>query len=173
MLHFLLLAMQAQLTLARPNGAPTAACDHMTPPHGGNAPQPMETNPYNLEFRRSGGGSLYQYSVTLTSKSGMGEMFKGFLVQARREHSSEVVQLGEAVSKLVLNLKSSSWGEKMFNFITRLYSIDLFTVFGKLFWDLFHREIKSCFPGNKVAYVLKFGECGKRQFLIKFEFKHF
>ncbi len=24
-----------------------------------------------------------------------------------------------------------------FNFITRLYSIDLFTVFGKLFWDLF------------------------------------
>ncbi len=24
-----------------------------------------------------------------------------------------------------------------FNFITRLYSMDLFTVFGKLFWDFF------------------------------------
>ncbi len=96
MLHVLLLAMQAQLTLARPNGAPTAACDHMTPPHGGNAPQTIETNPYKVEFRRNGGGSLYQYSVTLKSKSGTGEMFKGFLVQARREHSLEVLQLGEA-----------------------------------------------------------------------------
>ncbi len=33
-------------------------------------------------------------------------------------------------------------------------------------------KLKSYFPGNKVAYVLKFGKCGKRQFLIKFEFTH-
>ncbi len=34
-------------------------------------------------------------------------------------------------------------------------------------------DIKSYFPGNEVAYVLKFGKCGKRQFLMKFEFTHF
>ncbi len=42
----------------------------------------------------------------------------------------------------------------------------LLTVLGKLFWDLFHHEIKSCFPGNKVAYVLKFGKRGKINFTI-------
>ncbi len=52
------------------------------------------------------------------------------------------------------------------NFITRLCSMDLFTLFGKLFWDLFHYKIKSYFPGNKVAYVLKFGKCGKINFTI-------
>ncbi len=30
-----------------------------------------------------------------------------------------------------------AWVYAVLNFITRLYSIDLFTVFGKLFWDLF------------------------------------
>ncbi len=62
---------------------------------------------------------------------------------------------------------------KDLNFITRLYSMDLFTVFGKLFWDLFHYEIKSYSLENKVTYVLKFGKCGKRHFLIKFEFSLF
>ncbi len=58
------------------------------------------------------------------------------------------------------------------NFTTRLYYMDLFTVFGKKNWDGFQYEIKSYFPGNKVACVLKYGECGKRQFLTKFEFTH-
>ncbi len=53
---------------------------------------------------------------------------------------------------------------KCLNFITRLYSMDLFTVFGKLFWDLFHYEIKSYSLENKVNYVLKIGKRGKRQF---------
>ncbi len=48
--------------------------------------------------------------------------------------------------------------------------MDLFTVFGKLFWDLFHCEIKSYSLENKVTYVLKFEKCGKRQFLTRFEF---
>ncbi len=39
--------------------------------------------------------------------------------------------------------------------------MDFFTVFEKLFWDLFHHGIKSYFLGNKVAYVLKFGKCRK------------
>ncbi len=43
--------------------------------------------------------------------------------------------------------------------------MDLFTAFRKLFWDLFHSEIKSYFLENKVTYALKFGKCGKRQFL--------
>ncbi len=44
-----------------------------------------------------------------------------------------------------------------FYFITRLYySMDIFTVFGKLFWDIF--------PWKKVANVLKFGECVKINF---------
>ncbi len=51
--------------------------------------------------------------------------------------------------------------------------MDLFTVFGKLFWDLFHYEIKSYSLENKVTYVLKFGKCGKRQFLTRFEFSLF
>ncbi len=34
-------------------------------------------------------------------------------------------------------------------------------------------EIKSYFPRNKVAYVIKFGKCRKIHFFIKFEFKHF
>ncbi len=58
------------------------------------------------------------------------------------------------------------------NFIARLYSIDLFTVFGN-FLGYFSCEIKSYFPWNEVAYVLKFGKCGKRQLSIKFEFTHF
>ncbi len=44
--------------------------------------------------------------------------------------------------------------------------MDLFTVFGGLFWDLFHHEINSYFPGNKVAYVLKFGKCGNINFTV-------
>ncbi len=51
--------------------------------------------------------------------------------------------------------------------------MDLFTVFGKLFWDLFHYEIKSYLLENKVTYVLKFGKCGKRQFLTIFQFNLF
>ncbi len=39
----------------------------------------------------------------------------------------------------------------------------LFTVFGKLFWDLFHYETKSYSLETKVTYVLKFGH----QTLIK------
>ncbi len=49
--------------------------------------------------------------------------------------------------------------------------MDLFSVFGKLFWDLFHYEIKFYFlENNKVTYVLKFGKCGKTQFFTGFEF---
>ncbi len=53
--------------------------------------------------------------------------------------------------------------------------MDLFPVFGNLFWDLLHHEIKSYFPGNKVAYVLvlKFVNVGKDNFFIKIEFNHF
>ncbi len=39
--------------------------------------------------------------------------------------------------------------------------MDIFTLFGKLFWDLFHHEIKSYLSKNKIAYVLKFGKCGE------------
>ncbi len=52
--------------------------------------------------------------------------------------------------------------KKGFNFITRLHSMDLFSVFLKLFWDLFH----SYFPGHKVAYVLKFEKSEKINFTI-------
>ncbi len=51
--------------------------------------------------------------------------------------------------------------------------MDLFTAFGKLFWDLFHYEIKSYFLENKVTYVLKFGKFGKRPFMTRFEFSFF
>ncbi len=57
--------------------------------------------------------------------------------------------------------------------------MDLFTVFGKLFWDLFmniyniYYEIKSYSLENKVTYVLKLGKCGKRQLLTRFEFSPF
>ncbi len=46
--------------------------------------------------------------------------------------------------------------------------MDLFTVFGNLFIDLFHHEIKSHFPGNKVAYVpvQTFGKCVEINFTI-------
>ncbi len=65
-------------------------------------------------------------------------------------------------NRLRFNKNKNLYGSrKHFNFITRLYSIDLFTVFGKLFWDSFHHEIKFYFLGNIVAYVLKFGKCGK------------
>ncbi len=57
--------------------------------------------------------------------------------------------------------------------MTRLYFIDLFTVFDKLFWDLFPVKIKSYFPGNKVAHVLKSGKCVKQFYFIKFEFTFF
>ncbi len=44
-----------------------------------------------------------------------------------------------------------------FNFITKLYFLmGLFTVFGKLFWDIF--------PWKKIAYALKFRECEKINF---------
>ncbi len=46
-------------------------------------------------------------------------------------------------------------------------------MFGKLFWDLFPVKKKSYFPGNKVAFVQKFGKSRKIHFLIKFEFTHF
>ncbi len=49
----------------------------------------------------------------------------------------------------------------------------LFTMFGKLFWDLFHYERKSYILETKVTYLLKFGKCGKRQLLTRFEFKQF
>ncbi len=46
--------------------------------------------------------------------------------------------------------------------------MDLFTVFGKLFWDLFHYEIKSYSLENnlfiKITYLLKFGKCRKINF---------
>ncbi len=48
--------------------------------------------------------------------------------------------------------------------------MDLFIVFKKLFWDLLHYEIESYSLENKVTYVLKFGKCGKRQFLTRFVF---
>ena len=55
----------------------------------------------------------------------------------------------------------------------QLYNKTLFYGFMYCVWEIIlgflSWEIKSYFPGNKVAYVLKFGECGKKPFLIKFE----
>ncbi len=45
--------------------------------------------------------------------------------------------------------------------------MDLFTVFRKIFWDLFHYEIKSYFLENIVTYVPKCGKFEKRPFFKK------
>ncbi len=48
--------------------------------------------------------------------------------------------------------------------------MDLFTVLGKLFWDLSHYKTKTYSLENKETYVLKFGKYGKRQYcLTRFE----
>ncbi len=84
---------------------------------------------------------------------------------------------GDSHQRVLIGIKDpftlSYTSTKHFNFITRLYSMDLFTVFGKLSLDLFHYEIKSYSLENKVTYVLKIGNCGKRQFLTRFEFSLF
>lgn len=64
---------------------------------------------------------------------------------------------------------------KDFNLITRLVSTDLLTVFKKsLLWYItksqliykFHHGVKSYFPINILAYVLKFGKCMKIKFTL-------
>ncbi len=61
--------------------------------------------------------------------------------------------------------------------VLQLHNKTLFYRFIYCVWEIilgfFSCEIKSCFQGNKVVYVLRFGKCGKIQFLIKFEFTHF
>ncbi len=99
MMHVLWLGMLASVALARPNGAPTSACDSMTPRHGGNSPQDMKTNPYMVEFKKKGSGK-YMYMVMLGPKAGMNKKFKGFLIQARPKGANGALmekQIGKVV----------------------------------------------------------------------------
>ncbi len=43
----------------------------------------------------------------------------------------------------VIEVSFTAQFKYVFNFITRLYSMDLFSVFGKNFWDLLHHEISK------------------------------
>lgn len=68
--------------LASPNGAPPAACDHMTPGHGVEAQDTI--SPYHLSVseRNVKGGETITVDIFSTVA---GERFKGFLLQARTE----------------------------------------------------------------------------------------
>ncbi len=64
----------------------------------------------------------------------------------------------------------------IFNFL-RLFSMDLFTVLRKLFWDIINiMKYNRSSRENKVRYVLKFGIVRKLisqlQFLARFEFMY-
>ncbi|XP_065331693.1 ferric-chelate reductase 1-like [Cloeon dipterum] len=71
--------------LAFPGGAPTTACDSMTPLHNGS-PQPNPESPYTVTATAI---DTQRYEVAINSADGT--PFKGFLIQARSTLNDEAV----------------------------------------------------------------------------------
>ncbi len=87
---FLLVSLAA-LALARPNGAPNAACQSMTPRHAGTNSQPSGEVPYMMEVGRVG----QWIRVTIKAKGGKAVNFKGFFVQARSDAYGKEMPMGQ------------------------------------------------------------------------------
>ncbi|CAG2194038.1 unnamed protein product [Mytilus edulis] len=75
------------VTYGNRNGAPSSACDNMTPSHG---PNPQQTsNPYTVTLNTT--SYTYGTIVNVTLSSPVGTLFKGYMIQMRRIEDDTMV----------------------------------------------------------------------------------
>ncbi|KAF4525484.1 hypothetical protein B566_EDAN002342 [Ephemera danica] len=112
---FLATLLFVGLVRARSDGAPTAACESMTPQHGVGAQN--DTSPYILEAVQEG------EVVHVTIKAEADDSFKGFFLQARDENDDAIgtFEIDTSMAKIISCPENSSGNE---NAVTHTSSAD-------------------------------------------------
>lgn len=85
----LLALLVAQKGMTYPTGAPTSRCDSLTPLHGSATTQAASSNPYQLTVNVNTIEAGSKVTVTLEKKDNSAPDFKGFMIQARYEGTTD------------------------------------------------------------------------------------